>query len=115
MKVDWQPIADYPGYEVSSDGQVRTLSRKIWIGPSHDGRREYERSRAARMLKPQRASNGYLLVRLPPGRTALIHRLVCQAFNGEPPTARKICPGSNQRLIAHCAVWLGAKVTADTN
>jgi HNH endonuclease/NUMOD4 motif len=97
MRADWRAIADYEGYEVSSDGCVRALLRIIQIGPSHDGRKAHERGQAGRVLRLQRHQNGYLWVKLPPGITVSVHRLVCRAFNGEPPAPNCHAHHINQR------------------
>lgn len=64
----WVPILDFPGYEVSADGLVR----------SH-------RMGQPRILRPQAVTSGYMKVSLRrDGRThqCLVHRLVAQVFLG---------------------------------
>ena len=64
MRVEeWRAIEGYP-YEISSEGNVRRIGRRI--------------------LKPRVHSNGYLRVALGAGNDFYIHRLVCRAFHGEP-------------------------------
>lgn len=74
----WAPIPDFEGiYDVSTLGRVRRLDF-----PGRDGRRV-----RPRVLKPALNGRGYLFVTLwGPGRkrTALIHRLVLEAFVGPP-------------------------------
>ena len=62
----WKQIQDYPDYEVSTEGRVRSNKRKETI-----------------ILQPAQYSNGYLFVNLSgtPGRhSCLIHRLVLCTF-----------------------------------
>lgn len=60
---EWRGIEGYP-YEVSSEGNVRRIGRRV--------------------LKPRVHSNGYLRVALGAGNDFYIHRLVCRAFHGKP-------------------------------
>lgn len=69
----WKPVAGYEGrYEVSSFGRVCSVIR---------GRK---------ILTPSLNNKGYLLVNLYTkgvgGKCLLVHRLVCIAFVGDPPT-----------------------------
>lgn len=71
----WLVVAEFPDYEVGSLGNVRR-------------RGEVARNRQ-KILKGWIANGGYLMVRLYKdghSRSRLIHRLVCIAFRGEPPT-----------------------------
>lgn len=66
MKEIWKTIKDFPDYEVSNIGQVRSNKRK-----------------EVRLLKSNYFSNGYTFVRLRNGtisKNCLIHRLVLSAF-----------------------------------
>lgn len=63
---EWRVIAEYPAYEVSNKGRVRHRER---------------------ILRPGRSTSGYLQVYLcdkGAKRMRLIHRLVAEAFLGEP-------------------------------
>ncbi len=74
----WRPIADYPNYEVSDDGRVRSLPR--------------ERVRGG-ILKPSRNVRGYWYVGLfRNGKcTRLrIHKLVAEAFIGPCPPGQEV-------------------------
>lgn len=62
----WRPIPSVPGYQASNRGRIRNAATR-------------------RVLSPKPTTNGYLQVhcgRANPNR--LIHRLVCEAFHGEP-------------------------------
>jgi hypothetical protein len=74
MEELWRTIAQFPDYEVSNLGRVRSLK---W--------------RKERILKPWKHSFGYDFVSLyVPGEKVpykrLIHALVCEAFHGPKPT-----------------------------
>lgn len=73
MKEIWKGIEDYPNYEISSHGRVRSLNYK---GTGRIG-----------LLKPRINGIGYALVWLfkdGVGRTYSIHRLVAKAFIPNP-------------------------------
>lgn len=72
----WRTVEDFPDYEVSNRGQVRSLKRY-----------------PARILKPWlHASGGYPAVKLSvtgeKQQTKLVHQLVCYAFHGPKPTPK---------------------------
>lgn len=77
---EWTPCPGFPAYAVSSHGRVRR------VVPDLRGR-----MRDA-PLKLQTNSSGYLTCApVAPGRKQrpiLVSRLVCEAFNGPPPSAR---------------------------
>lgn len=79
----WKPVPGYEGlYEVSDQGRVRSLDRKI---PTNSGVRFYK----GRILIPYFAGiKGYLMVRLswPDRKKHYIHSLVAEAFYGPRPT-----------------------------
>lgn len=69
----WQDIPDYPGYQASSQGRIRSFRK---------------RGSPPRILKPSVIPNGYLYVCLQQdGRSVsrYVHRLVLLAFRGKPP------------------------------
>jgi len=72
----WLPVEE--GYEVSSNGRVRSLDRKI----------SYKDGRVGNFrgvdLNPARGKNGYLTVTVGKFRRVLVHRLVGGAFIPNP-------------------------------
>lgn len=80
---EWRVIPDYAGYEVSSEGRVRSVERIV------DGVRRgrpWRMRRPGQLLRLKAGANGYLRVQLGKGgRTELVHRLVLSAFEGPCP------------------------------
>ena len=78
---EWRDVAGYEGlYQVSSEGRVKSLERKV---PKGYG----ERTVKERILKPKTNRYGYLIVGLYAGgkrKMFFVHRLVCQAFHDNP-------------------------------
>ena len=78
---EWRDVAGYEGlYQVSSEGRVKSLERKV---PKGYG----ERTVKERILKPKTNRYGYLIVGLyASGKRKMffVHRLVCQAFHDNP-------------------------------
>lgn len=76
----WKPVTGYEGlYEVSSCGRVRSLGFQTPAG-----------YRKGRVLKPSVSDSGYSLVTLARDgsrKSAHVHRLVCEAFNGPQPSS----------------------------
>lgn len=78
----WRHLAAWPNYEASDQGRVRRID-------------------SGRIKKGTPDPDGYLIMKLShDGRTKVrfVHRLICTAFHGCPPTA--------QHLVAH---WDGNK------
>lgn len=74
---NWRPVVGFPGYEVSDKGRVRTL-----------------RKGNPRPRKPEIDKDGYSRLSIQrDGRYVhvLVHRLVCEAFNGPAPEDRTMC------------------------
>lgn len=70
----WKTIENYPNYEVSNTGQVRS-----WVNKAS------KRRKSPKLLKPSLCANGYLAVTLYADKSTRpkrfnIHRLVLQAF-----------------------------------
>ena len=78
---EWRDVVGYEGlYQVSSEGRVKSLERKV---PKGDG----EQTVKERILKPDVSKDGYLRVGLYAGgkpKKFYAHRLVCQAFHENP-------------------------------
>lgn len=72
----WRPVPGFGDYEVSDLGRVRRAVPD-------------RRNHSLRVLTPWPGSHGYLtvgLVRQGKAFKRLVHRLVCEAFHGPPPT-----------------------------
>lgn len=91
--VEWRKVPGYEGlYEVSSDGQVRSLGRKTTRG-----------YRKGRILKPYlRPDNGRLQVELIDAqgvrRSVRVHSVVALAFLGPRPHGLHVCHSNGDRL-----------------
>lgn len=66
--VEWRDIPSLPGYQASSDGQIK--------GPS------------GRILSQRRAYKGRLVVNTSRAGDHKVHQLVCEAFHGPKPSPR---------------------------
>lgn len=91
MTEEWREIPEWPLYEVSSDGRVR--SWKMWGSVT----RKLDKPR---YLKPSKDKDGYLFVRLVDGgprRNRRVHGLVLRAFVGPPPSGHVGCHGNAVR------------------
>lgn len=86
-KLSTRPIPGYEGfYEVSACGRVFSLPRTVEVTR---GRRPHRRFVEGRELRQQTDRYGYSIVTLNRDResTAMgVHRVVCLAFHGEPPS-----------------------------
>ena len=79
---NWKPIEGHPGYEVSDQGRVRSLSRRILV----EGKRKpHWKSWKGRILRPQANYAGYLHVHLGQTDQHQISALVLAAFVGPQP------------------------------
>ena len=83
MAIEWRPVVGYEGfYEVSSDGQVRSVTRQVPYG--RHGNTIYK----GRLIKKFFSKNGYDCVKLAfrgNTKTTYIHELVLKAFVGPRP------------------------------
>jgi hypothetical protein len=83
MREAWRSIPNWPGYEVSDLGRVRSLDRYVECGA---GERQHRRFYPGRLLKPLPYADGYLAVSLGAKSGKLyVHRLVLDAFDGPCP------------------------------
>ena len=79
----WKPIPDFPGYEVSSKGRVKSTARTIWMRNKY-GSFSYS---APEKIMRQSVRTNYLGVTLClNGKhiNTLVHRLVAKAFLPNP-------------------------------
>lgn len=96
LSEEWRPVVGYDGfYEVSDAGRVRSLPRRGYGGRPEGGK----------MMRLSRKSIGYSQVRLSgigSAKSALVHRLVLEAFIGPCPAGKLAChndgDGFNNRL-----------------
>lgn len=97
MDAEWRAVKGYEGlYEVSSTGLVRSCDRVTY------GRNRSHRTVRGRVLKPKiNSASGYHQVSLSfEGRVEYryVHRLVCEAFHGAPPSEMyEVCHGDGNR------------------
>lgn len=82
---DAAPVPDFPGYFVTTGGDVLSYWRPNGRGP--DRVRE---DLPAKVLAPRKHSGGYLRVSLGKGADKYIHRLVIQAFRGHIPAGMHV-------------------------
>jgi hypothetical protein len=92
----WKPIGSISGYEISSEGRVRAVTRTIkqtqWSGT------EYSRS-----FKPREMAvyickrTGYAQITLGNRKRALVHRLVADAFIPNPEAKPQVNHKNGQR------------------
>ena len=76
-ETQWKQIPGYPGYEASTDGNIRSIDRKDTAG----------RNRKGTQLKPATKANGYLMVSLRKNDKTVgcnVSRLVAQTFLPNP-------------------------------
>jgi len=77
MKENWKTISEAPHYAISDTGRVKRVVA------------DWQRKYAGRILKPATHRGGYLahVLCTENGKiTRKVHRLVCEAFNGPPPS-----------------------------
>ena len=71
---EWKGIPDHSDYEVSNMGRVRCVKRRRYLKPGD-------------FLSITVQNTGYCVVSLD-GYAFLLHRIVCAAFNGDPPSPK---------------------------
>jgi hypothetical protein len=113
MNEIWLPVTGYEGlYEVSSFGRVRSLNR---IHKSRNQWGEITRSWPAKLLRLNRQiKTGYYHVQLCSAgkiKAHLVHRLVCEAFNGPSPQGLECAhlDGTRTNNSAENLKWLTSK------
>lgn len=100
----WKSVVGWEGfYEVSSEGNVRSVDRSNTV-INRFGDAEVRRQRG-KLLKANPIKNGYLTVSLTkPGgvrRYAYVHHLVAEAFLGPKPEGAEVCHNDGTRAHNH--------------
>jgi hypothetical protein len=85
----WFSIPEHPGYQVSSDGRIRSVDRVVTYAASR-GRSGYARVLKGRVLKPYKMPAGHLQVVLGRGFNRLVHRMVALTFIGPCPEGEEV-------------------------
>ena len=95
----WKPMADWPGYEVSNQGRVQSLQRRI----IRSNGRPYTVSH--RILKPCIDSSGYVQFKAYQGdgtkTNVLVSREVYKAFVEDIPSYEDVDHMDNNKLNNH--------------
>ena len=84
---EWRPIKDYPGYEVSSQGRIRSIDRKV------KSRYGNMRLIKGKILNQRLGDNGYpqlFLYQNGKQRMNDVHRLVAEAYLENPNNYRYV-------------------------
>lgn len=79
MSEVWKIIEDFPEYKVSSHGRVKRFIK------------DQQGKKCGKPLRQWIPNSGYLMVMLyrdGKAKHCLVHRLVCMAFRGKPPTPK---------------------------
>jgi len=79
MSEEWKVIEDFPGYEISDQGNVRVWKSK---GYYRDVSQHFVKEDGYRRVNLWSAKEGHT--------KRLVHVLVCKAFNGPPPSDGKL-------------------------
>jgi hypothetical protein len=97
----WRPVVGFEGlYEVSDHGRVRGVDRVETYSriDQYSGRViVVHRHHRGLLLRPGRASTGYLTVMLGRGNTKQVHALVLAAFVGPCPPRHECCHADDGR------------------
>ena len=91
---EWRAVAGYDGfYEVSDDGQVRSVDRRIQLGRPPTGRQRKLTLRRGQPIAVHPDAQGYRTVQLNRGgryKFEFVHRLVAGAFIGPCPDGHEV-------------------------
>ena len=88
VQEDWLPVHDYPGYEVSNLGRVRSIDRPVRVG---HGAFRLRRGRILRARITAGRYRGVSLSRDGAIHPKFVHRLVLEAFSGPAPEGMHAC------------------------
>jgi len=95
MPENWKPIPDFPGYEVSDHGRVRSYHKRASNG-NGGGTPWIISDRPQLILASAQKTAGYRFVHLSRGGITtnfMVHQLVMLAFVGPCPDDREVCHG----------------------
>lgn len=84
----WRPVPGFYGYEVSDEGQVRSVDRII---DYTDGRRHRHKGKVLRQHTDAQGRKNVSLTNNSTYRTIRVHRLVLLAFRGRGPKGHVCC------------------------
>ena len=99
MSETWRPIPDFPGYDVSDQGRVRSYYQRVKGGIG----RQRLAAEPQRILNPS-LRGGYFTVSLYGNNTKTtvkIHQLVMQVFVGPCPEGMEVCHGDGNPQKNH--------------
>jgi hypothetical protein len=100
----WLPVPDFPGYDVSNQGRVRSYWRKVSLGYKK-GTKQVLDAVPQRIRKPGFTKFGYPQLRLYQDKrffAVLMHRLVLSVFVGPCPPGMEAC--HNDGVPVNCTV-----------
>ena len=103
QSIQWLPIPGHDGkYEVSSDGQIRSVLRLVEV-QARDGRHTFQTRRGGMILRQHlNPSSGYLQVAVR-GGIIHVHQAVAEAFHGPRPDGLHVCHGNGIRTDNHAS------------
>lgn len=84
LEEEWRDIPPLFGYQVSSLGQVRSVTRKRSFLTRWGS--TVDRIHWGRNLQLHKGTDGYLYFDVDGGLRWRVHRALCWAFNGDPPS-----------------------------
>jgi hypothetical protein len=114
MQEIWKDISNYPCYQISNLGRVKSLPRQIKYGKNHSILREIPET----ILKTRIDKGGYELVALGSKsnykndfKNFLIHRLVATAFIHNPNNLPQVNHKDGYKLnnVINNLEWIGTK------
>lgn len=101
----WRQVRGFEGaYEISNEGRLRAISRRVWF-TSKKGRRCL-REKVGRLVATPVGNHGYPMAYLTLNeerRAATLHSLVAEAFIGPRPEGMEVCHNDGNRQ--NCAAW----------
>lgn len=83
MTIEWRPVIGYEGlYEVSSDGQVRSITHEVDVSRQGKKIRQVRRGNLRAQATNRKGYKSLLLYKNGKARSFVVHRLVLEAFVG---------------------------------